>query len=94
MKFFLLAFILFIFFDANAQSLKKITSLPKVLNESSGLLMHSDTTFLSINDSGGEAVIYEFSFSGSKDTHLLIETITAAVISQTKSIQDNNTKLF
>lgn len=64
MKFLLLAFILFVFFDANTQSLKKITSLPKVLNESSGLLMHSDTTFLSINDSGGEAAVYEFSFSG------------------------------
>lgn len=64
MKFSLLAFILFVFFDSNAQSLKKITSLPKVLNESSGLLIYSDSTFLSINDSGGEAAVYEFSLSG------------------------------
>jgi len=64
MKFLLLALILFVFFDTNAQSLKKIASLPKVLNESSGLVMHTDTTFLSINDSGGEAAVYEFSILG------------------------------
>lgn len=40
-----------------------ITSLPKVLNETSGLIFYNNLLW-TINDSGGENVIYGFDFNG------------------------------
>jgi hypothetical protein len=64
MKFLLLIFGLAFVRYAHTQQLEVVCDLPSVLNESSGLLSYTDSTFLSINDSGGEAAIYEFSKTG------------------------------
>ena len=70
----LIVFILF-FFNAFSQSLKKVTRLPKIISESSGLIAYTDSTFLTLNDSGGEPVVYEFSMTG----RLISETTFLAI---------------
>lgn len=51
-------------FSGYSQQLKKIAALPDIIHESSGLVACSDTSVLTINDSGGEPVVYEVSLSG------------------------------
>ena len=64
MQFFAALFIFFSFSIGYSQSLKKVAALPSLLKESSGLVSYTDTSFLTINDSGGEAIVYEISVSG------------------------------
>jgi hypothetical protein len=47
-----------------AQRMKVLTRLAPELNESSGLLVFSDSTWLTINDSGNDAVIFEVNGTG------------------------------
>jgi hypothetical protein len=47
-----------------AQQLKKIASLPTEIKESSGLVAYTDTSFLTINDSGNLPVVVEIAKSG------------------------------
>jgi hypothetical protein len=47
-----------------SQQLQKISSLPREIHESSGLVAHTDSSFLTINDSGNDPVIYEISKTG------------------------------
>ncbi len=59
------AFTLIVFcFSCNAPHIIKVCSLPKVLNESSGLINDSPNHFWSHNDSGGEPIVYAFDNSG------------------------------
>jgi hypothetical protein len=57
---------LFLFFANNyfAQRMKVLTRLDAELNESSGLLVFTDSTWLTINDSGNPAVLYEINNRG------------------------------
>ncbi len=48
---------------ATTYSIQKIARLPAVLSESSGVVMLSDTTFLSLND-GGKPELYEVTLDG------------------------------
>ena len=43
---------------------QRLTDLPAVLNESSGLVVREGSRFWSINDSGGEPVVYGFDAQG------------------------------
>lgn len=44
--------------------LERVCPLPGALNESSGLVVMNENRFWSINDSGGEAVLYQFDSTG------------------------------
>lgn len=50
--------------QGTAQQLRKIASLPAEIKESSGLIAYTDTSFLTINDSGNSPVVFEISKSG------------------------------
>jgi hypothetical protein len=47
-----------------SQQLQKISSLPREIQESSGLVAHTDSSFLTINDSGNDPVVYEILKTG------------------------------
>jgi hypothetical protein len=60
-------FSLLVLFSANAlfaQRIKVLTRLGNALNETSGLLVFTDSTWLTINDSGNTAVVYEIDSRG------------------------------
>jgi hypothetical protein len=60
-------FSLLVLFSANhlfAQRMKVLTRLDNELNETSGLLVFTDSTWLTINDSGNPAVVYEIDNRG------------------------------
>lgn len=44
--------------------LQRICTLPRELNESSGLIVQNGNSFWSINDSGNEAILYQFDSTG------------------------------
>lgn len=50
--------------------ISRVSRLPKVINESSGLLMADSTSFWTFNDGGGKAEIYRVSIEGK-----LLETV-------------------
>ncbi len=52
--------------------LKRVCPLPAELTESSGLAVMDNNTFWSINDSGGDAVLYEFDSTGRLTTKRLV----------------------
>lgn len=54
----------FLVSNSFAQRMKVLTRLVPELNESSGLLVFSDSTWLTINDSGNEAIVYEVNGKG------------------------------
>jgi len=64
MQFIAIVFVFVSFSIGYSQSLKKLSSLPAILNESSGLISYTDTSFLTINDSGGQAIVYEIGKTG------------------------------
>jgi hypothetical protein len=49
---------------AFSQQLQKMAALPSIVKESSGLVSFTDSSFLTINDSGNEAKLYEISKKG------------------------------
>jgi len=60
-------FSLLVLFSANhlfAQRMKVLTRLDNELNETSGLLVFTDSTWLTINDSGNPAVVFEIDNRG------------------------------
>jgi hypothetical protein len=60
-------FVLILLFFTNnffAQRMKVLTRLDAELNESSGLLVFTDSIWLTINDSGNPAVLYEINIRG------------------------------
>ena len=54
------------------KQLERICPLPGELTESSGLVVQDNNTFWSINDSGGEAVLYQFDSTGRLTTKRLV----------------------
>lgn len=49
----------------------EVTQLPAVINESSGLIVQSPSLFLTINDSGGDPILYAFDDNGN-----LVDTVS------------------
>ncbi len=64
MRIFFVFLSLFFVNSSFAQRMKVLTRLAPELNESSGLLVFSDSTWLTINDSGNDAVIFEVNGTG------------------------------
>lgn len=64
MRIFFVFLSLFFVNSSFAQRMKVLTRLAPELNESSGLLVFSDSTWLTINDSGNEAIIFEVNGKG------------------------------
>jgi len=65
MRIFFVFLSLFFVNSSFAQRMKVLTRLAPELNESSGLLVFSDSTWLTVNDSGNDAVIFEVNGTGS-----------------------------
>jgi len=62
---YLVSFLGILFFtSAFSQRLKVLGALPKDLSETSGLVVFTDSTFLTINDSGNKAEVYEINRKG------------------------------
>ncbi len=71
--------------------LERVCTLPRALNESSGLVVMSENRFWSINDSGNEPVLYAFDSSG----HLLRQrSITNATNTDWESLTHKGDTLF
>ncbi len=64
MKFFFSILSFCCVFSLSAQRMKTITKLVPELDESSGLLVYTDSTWLTINDSGNEPILYEINRLG------------------------------
>ena len=65
MKILNLVFFILPFFTAcRTISVHKVTRLPNILHESSGLVVESANRFWSHNDSGGEPILYQFDSKG------------------------------
>lgn len=63
---------------ANAQPLKTITSLPNELNESSGLVLVDNNTFISHNDGGDAPLLYMFDSMGQVTRTIFVRNTTNA----------------
>jgi len=50
--------------SAFSQRLKVLSALPRDLSETSGLVAFTDSTFLTINDSGNKAAVYQINTAG------------------------------
>lgn len=59
-------------------TIKKVARLPQQVNESSGLIKATDTTFYTLNDGGGKTELYEINQKGA--------LLTTKSISNTKNI--------
>jgi len=59
-------FFLFLFVSTASlgQKIKKIGKLPKIIQESSGLIIYNDSLFITHNDSGDKPILYFINFKG------------------------------
>lgn len=64
MRFFFAFLSLCFVYGLSAQRMKTLAKLAPELVESSGLLVFTDSTWLTINDSGNKAIVYEINGSG------------------------------
>ncbi len=85
--------VLFIFcMSCNAPHIVKVCSLPKVLNESSGLINDVPNHFWSHNDSGGEPTMYAFDEKGKLLRSVRI--LNASNIDWEDAVMDNTGNLY
>lgn len=72
---------------------QRLTDLPAVLNESSGLVVRDGNRFWSINDSGGEPVVYGFDAQGQLTDSVRLPGITN-IDWETLTFDRTNQRLF
>lgn len=84
--------VLFLTSSCSAPHIVKVCSLPKVLNESSGLINDTPNHFWSHNDSGGEPTMYAFDDKGKLLRSVRI--LNASNIDWEDAVMDNAGNLY